>query len=725
MKIFRLVLFVVLIVLLYGKCNCGDSAPSGMGNNATASVIIASPLTEELNLDGNLNEPAWQRIEPVCEFFQREPDEGKVASFKTEVRIAYDEENLYLGVRCYDKEPERICAKQMERDVEMEGDDTFAVILDTHHDLRNAFYFETNPNGAKFDAYVTDEGHYFNVDWDGVWDVVARIDSLGWTAEMRIPFETLRFKRTEQPVWGVNFRRYIARKNEEDLWCAFSRNEGLFKISKAGELQGIRLTETKSPLSVKPYLLVGVEYTPPESPDFEYDAGLDIKYGLLSSLTLDLTIRPDFAQVEADVKRINLTRFSLFYPEKREFFLEGKGIFSFGSMQRCQAFYSRRIGLSEEGEEIPIVAGAKVTGKVGSIDIGVLNVQTAPKDSSEAENFTVLRLKKEVLRSSYIGWILTNRSSRSRYALTSGIDFLYSTTNFLGNKNLYIDGYFMMSSKDRWRYRREASAYTFSIDYPNDLIDTHIIHSYRGEDFDPEVGFVRRTGVQSYYGHFRIAPRIERHGIKRLSFMVSSFNLYDVEGKVLERSYEFRPLGVVTDAGDFLEVNHQRESEYLDSDFEIFEDVVIPEGWYEARRWEVELETSESRPIAGFLSANTGDFYTGDKQTLELVAKLKATRQIALSGSLTRNWITLPEGKFRTTEVACWLNYNFSTTAFSRLFVQYNSEDKEAILNVRIHLIPKARSHIYLVYDETIETEGHISTVNRVGMIKISYNFNL
>ncbi|RLI07320.1 hypothetical protein DRO42_08255 [Candidatus Bathyarchaeota archaeon] len=181
----------------------------------------------------------------------------------------------------------------------------------------------------------------------------------------------------------------------------------------------------------------------------------------------------------------------------------------------------------------------------------------------------------------------------------------------------------------------------------------------------------------------------------------------------------------MTDAGDFLEVNHQRESEYLDSDFEIFEDVVIPEGWYEARRWEVELETSESRPIAGFLSANTGDFYTGDKQTLELGAKLKATRQIALSGSLTRNWITLPEGKFRTTEVACWLNYNFSTTAFSRLFVQYNSEDKEAILNVRIHLIPKARSHICLVYDETIETEGHISTVNGVGMIKLSYNDNL
>ena len=278
---------------------------------------------------------------------------------------------------------------------------------------------------------------------------------------MRIPFETLRFQRTEQPVWGVNFRRYIARKNEEDLWYAFSRNEGVFKISKAGELQGIRLTETKSQLSVKPYLLAGVEYTPPESPNSECDAELDIldtKYGLLSSLRVR----------------------------------------GFSALARCSAV---RHFTQEE--------------------------QVFPR---KAENFTVLRFKKEVLRSSCIGCILANRSSRSRYALTLRIDFLDTTTNFLGNKNLYIDGYFMMSSKDKWHNRREASAYTFSVDYPNDLIDTHIVHSYRGQDFDPEVGFVRRTGVQSCYGHFRIAPRIERRGIKMPSFMVSSHNLYDVEG---------------------------------------------------------------------------------------------------------------------------------------------------------------------------------------------------
>ncbi len=676
---------------------------------------------KEVVIDGILKESFWKRAKPVSDFLQKEPYAGREPSFRTEVRIAYDRENLYIGIICFDPEPERIFARQMERDADLGSDDSFAVVIDTYHDRRNAFLFMTNPNGAKVDAYITDEGKYINESWDGIWEVKAKVIPEGWSAEMKIPFSTLKFD-PRRLVWGINFRRFIARKNEEDMWAAYRRNEGLLLISRAGILVGLEGIKKAKALNLRPYVLAGAEKSEGQSLLFKARTGVDLKYSLTPSLTLDLTAHPDFGQVEVDRKRINLTRFSLFYPEKREFFLEGAGIFSFGLRRRVQPLYTRRIGLSPEGEEIPIIGGIRLTGKAGKYDVGLFDIETARKGDEEAANFFAFRIKREILSKSYVGLIATSKYSAGKYNLSFGVDSKLSFSNFLGNKNLVLGG-FLAGTFDSESGSQGNLAYQLFADYPNDLLDIYFTHFTVEDNFNPEMGFVWRKGIRCYYGHIKTRPRVNLLGLKFLVFKVENFRITDLNGRLLENFYEFRPFGFETKLGGYFEFNIQKRYELLDEDFEIFEGIVIPEGEYSETKYEIQYGTSESRSVALWFFYNWGDFYTGTRKEFIVSGRLKLTKKFSINFDYLFNDIRLENGSFRTYEPAIWINFNPSTSFFTSAFLQYNNEDDEIIINVRLHLIPRAKSHIYLVYNEIVGTRESLSSLRRTVLFKVAYNF--
>ncbi len=401
-------------------------------------TLHALRIHSNIRLDGVLDEPAWQAAPAVTNFTQRELSEGEPASEHTAVAVVYDEHSVYFGIWCYDREPNKIVARKMQRDFNYRSEDNFQIVVDTFHDRRNGYRFVINPNGARSDALVLDNGRQINRDWDGVWNVKTQITDKGWFAELQIPFSTLRFSAANEQVWGVNFERNIRRKREQVLWQAWSRDSDLEQVSRAGTLVGIQGVSQTSLLELKPYGLGGLESPRHLEQHRVGKIGGDLYYLPTPTSKLSLTVNPDFAQVESDRAQINLTRFSLFFPEKREFFLEGRNYFDFGLGNRILPFYSRRIGLSEDRQEIPIIVGGRLLAKKGSTTLGGLLMQTAEKDSMPTTNFGVLRWKQDILKQSTIGVIAATRADAAHFNATYGFDFLYSTSHFLGDKNLAV-----------------------------------------------------------------------------------------------------------------------------------------------------------------------------------------------------------------------------------------------------------------------------------------------
>ena len=400
------------------------------------------PSQEPITFDGLLDEPCWKQPPVTSAFRQRDPQEGEPATEKTVIRVVLYQKALYIGVVCADSNPALIVAKEMRRDGAVEDDDSITIILDTYLDHRNAFYFAFNPNGARKDALIVDESQNFNVDWNGVWDVKAVVTDDGWQAEVMIPFDTLRFK-SDQQLWGINFRRTIRRKNEEALWQAYRRNAGIFRISEAGLLEGIPRIEQAHRYEIRPFFSFGLTETPPPGyqpgllplvRDHQEKVGFDGKIKLAKNLAADLTANTDFAQTEVDQAVLNLTRFPVLFPEKRDFFLENAGFYDFLSPGDTRLFFSRRIGLSKKGEPIPITIGGRITGKVGGFDVGFMNVQTHSEGSTPTGNYTAIRPKYGILKKSYVGAIFTNvyntveRNRNQAY----GFDGVFSFSNFFG-----------------------------------------------------------------------------------------------------------------------------------------------------------------------------------------------------------------------------------------------------------------------------------------------------
>jgi hypothetical protein len=681
-----------------------------------AVKVSSSPV-----IDGKLDEVIWKNILPTTDFFQQEPIAGNSPSLKTELKIIYDEKNLYLGVYCYDDEPDKIIAREMKWDGFISADDNLKLIFDTFNDDRSAYYFATNPLGAQNDALLTGfEMKDFNEDWDGVWEVECAILENGWSAEFRFPFSTFKFYDLAEQIWGFNILRTIRRKNEEVIWTAVGQNLGLLKIAEAGDLKGIQNVKRGNPVYLMLYLTGGAQLINGNK-KFLSEPGLDIKYGLTETLSLDATINTDFAQVESDRARINLSRFPLFFPEKREFFLEGKKTFDFNLSGNNNLFYSRRIGISR-GQEIPIIGGVKLVGRISDFEVGIIDMQTAQKGSEQSANYGTVRAKYDLLNSSYAGFMITNKLSGEKSTSSFGSDVHLSFNDFLGDKNLVLHA--ALAKSDLQNGNKNSWAGNFYVDYPNDLIDAFIGYSFIQSQFDPEIGFVSRTGFQQVRFKAEVMPRINSGGIKKLQLEPISGSVTYGGGGVLETAeFAVSPLGIEFDSGDQIGIGIRRVFDKPYEEFEIFDTTKVKAGEYWYTTYGIGFDSSPMRKIYGELELITGGYYNGTRSEIESRVTFTLNKNLSISGDYTFNHIKINSSKLNTSEVGARMGYTFSKHVNSSVFAQWNNEENEININYRLNWKPQIGSDFYLVINHLLSTENKLRSKDFTILAKLVWMF--
>jgi hypothetical protein len=690
--------------------SCVLVAPSNpaWAQRSEPSAIAALEIDETVRVDGRLDEEVWSRAMHVSNFTQRELDIGSPATERTEVAILFDSDALYVGFWGFDSEPEKILANRMQRDFSWGSEDNFEVIFDTFNDDRNGYLFVTNPNGAKADALVKDNGSTMNRDWDGVWDVKTQRTSAGWFAEIRIPLTTLRFGPAPEEGWGVNFERNIRRKREQLLWQGWSRDFNLERLSQAGSLTGLSGITSVNLAEFRPHAVGGREWLhETDSSRSVGDVGLDVNYLISSNLKLNVAVNPDFAQVESDREEVNLTRFSLFYPEKRHFFLEGQEFFDFTIGSDTRPFYSRRIGLAPDRTEIPILGGARMLGKFEGTTLGAMVLRTLERDENPGATFGVARLKRDVLDESSIGILAVGRQEQGRSNATYGFDFLYATSSVFGDKELEA-GLALAQTYTSDASDRFGLAHRVFLSYPNDLVEFTASWTRAGSDFNPEVGFIRRGGYQRFASELALSPRPAfLPFVRQLEIKPFEASYYiDDETHELESFYaEFVPLAVTFRSGDGFEFNIQRRAENLDEPFEILEGEEIPEGEYWYTRWAADFETFSGRVVSGDIELSGGDFYLGQRTFFGTGVSWKVNRYLSVRGDYEWNRISFSGEQFTVEEVGGRFDFATSPVLFGALAWQWNSEDREVILNFRINWIPKPGTDLFLVINQIAETD--------------------
>ena len=677
-------------------------------------VLRAVRTAAAIRLDGELSEPAWDSADAARDFVQAEPYEGSPATEATEVRVLFNAESLYIGILCRDTEPGRILTNSLKEDFNPQDDDSFEIILDTFLDERNGYLFTTNSHGAKRDAQVTDEGREINADWDTVWDVRTRQTSEGWTAEIVIPFKSLSFEENRaQEVWGINFGRRIRRKNEIVYWSPVPRRYEITRLSLAGELRGMEGIARGRNLRLKPYLAADFSrFAAGDHIVTRGKEGLDVKYSITPSLTLDLTGNTDFSQVEVDEQQINLTRFPLFFPEKREFFLENSGLFQFGDISgergqrsaETQLFFSRRIGLSEDGEPIPIWGGARLSGQVGKYRLGFLNMQTKETRLGPGNNFAVARVKRNIFANSDIGAIFINRqaSEGKDYNRAAGVD-----GNFRFGQNFTVNGYLAKTFTDGLQDHNLTRKVTTQ--WRDNLVTVQAIFTELQENFNPEVGFAERVGVRTFRSRLELKPRPPRNPLIR-EFRPHIYPNYqmDEDNRLVTRSFHYG-FDTVFQNGSVIEVKHESFFDRLDEPFRIRQippSVTIPRGDYNYNLWGLELQSDPSKKFFGTLDYRNGSFYTGDRITMVATGTFRANERFAVEGRYTRNNVKLREGSFINNLIASRVNYFFSTRMFLNALIQYNSDRKQVTSNIRFNFIHHPLSDLFVVYNEQRDTSG-------------------
>ncbi len=675
------------------------SSQTVFAQHSEPSVLQAYQISSNIKFDGYLNDSIWQNAPRITNFTQRELNYGQPITERTEVAIAYDKNNLYIGIWCYQKDASEIVAKFMDTDFDYETDDNFQIILSPFNDNRTGYLFAINPNGARADILVSG-GEDGNEDWNGVWDAKTIVNDSGWFAEVVIPFNTLQFKTGSILNWALNFERDIVSKNEQALWQGWSRDNTIYSVVKAGRLIGLHDIAYAKKFELKPYVLLGRHYDNANGTSFPIKAGGDLNVFLSPTLKLNLTTFTDFAQVESDRIPVNLSRFNVYYPEKRQFFLEGYDLYSYYLGDRNNAFYSREIGI-ENGQQIPIIAGARLFGKIGHSNIGFLNIQEASVDTIQSKNNTVFRYKHDIGKQSYVGGIFTNVINNNHSNQVIGIDATYQSSEFLDDKNISVSAK-LTTSLQNFNSQQNALTYRLSMDYPNDLVDNFMAIGSMQKNFNPELGFIRRTNYNSYSWHLRISPRwFTNYGIQRLLLKPWGFTLYQTHttGELESFSNETRPLGAVFKSGERFEVNFIQNYDRIDENFDITDNISIPVGKYMMYNYELQFETYQSRKLWVFLLYNWGGFYTGQIKTFEGLLGVNINKHFNINGSYVGNMLKLPEGDVFTNEVSTYLNFAFTTKLNFTLFAQYNDLDEIMIYNIRLHWIPKIGSDFYFVYN--------------------------
>ena len=712
--------------------------PQSNADSEKRAIITKQISENKIEIDGLLNEPEWKMVLPAKDFIQRDPIQGSPATEKTEVYVVHDKENLYIGAILFDSNPDGILAYQKRRDQSLRTDDRFMWILDTFLDGRTGYFFEVNPAGLLGDGLIIGGDSYWgiNKDWNGIWDARVVVIPEGWSVEVVIPFRTLNFD-PNLDTWGINFQRTVRRKNEDMKWEGFERNKKITQPIHAGYLKGLKNLTQGNGLEFKPYFSLKNQEMNMVKDNFN-DIGFDVSINITSGLKASLTYNTDFAEAEVDQRRVNLTRFPLRYAEKRGFFLEGAGVYSFSPRNDVTPFFSRRIGLSD-GEQIPINYGGRLSGQIGNYEIGVIQAQTNSKGDIAGENFTVARVKRAFFKQSYFGLVYTDRSSRTMEPDSNeldqslfGADLELKTSEFMGDKNLQFQTFFVHHTAPYSEPElsiSDLSVRGFRITYPNDIFRSHVSYREFGNNYNPAVGFGRRNGFKRIQPSFSYHPRPERYDfIRQVEFGIQYEFMTDLENKMLKKQTTITPFNIRFESQDQLSAKIVSLIEYLDKPFTIYEDITIPIEEYSSEELQVKFETSEKRMLSTEFEYQTGDFWNGQKQTIKTQISVKPFSGFNIQTEYEKNTVKL-SGKSFNTEL-----YNFElgiyptprTAIFSNL--QYDNVSDALGLFAKLQHTIRPGSDFYLVYthnwislsDQIFDFD--LMTVSKVSSLKINYS---
>ncbi len=657
---------------------------------------------------------------------QVEPVAGGEPSETTDVRIAYDARALYLAIRCNDRDPAGIRATQRMRDARLNPDDRVELLFDTFHDRRNAFWFQVGAGGSMGDALITKNGSNFNKEWDGIWDGRVRVDEDGWTAEIEIPAASINFDPLAT-TWGFNFRRMIRRRSESVRWATPDPRFRFFSVAHAGRLTGIEGLEQGLGLDLKPFATASAtdDRTTNED-DATADAGLDLFYRLSPSTKLSVSVNTDFAETEVDARRVNLTRFPLFFPEKRDFFLEDSGVFFFGPSIGFRRrpdvvpFFSRRIGIDDDGAEVPLTASAKFTAQTEGYSLGLLDVQTGSTGELDERNLFVGRFSKNILEQSDVGVIWTHgHPTADVRSDTVGVDFNYRTDRFADDRNLQVSTYALKSSTEG--SAGDDLAYHFGLRYPNDEVHARLGFTTLEENFDPALGFVRRKGVRAYEGGVSYRPRMHSD-VRSLRFGLEPTWITDMDGDTESAVVSVTPFGIEWESGDELELTVSRETEDLDEGFEIHDGVVIPQGDYDFTRYGIELETSSKRDLSAEVGITTGDFFGGRRSEYSLELDWRASAATLLGVEYELNDVELDEGDFAVHLGRLKVDLLFSPRVTWSSFAQWDDVSEEVSLNSRFWWIFSPGREAFVVLNRGWDLEDDSLRPTRLDTtLKVGY----
>ena len=693
---------------------------------ASGQEAIAHKVPRGPAIDGQLTDDVWSSAQPIVEFRQKEPREGELATEKTTVRILYDDTQIYIGVQITDSAPAEIRAAELRRDNTLESDDSFAVLLDTFHDHRNAFLFRINPRGTRFDGLIRNENRIITADWDEQWTASARLTEEGWAAEFAIPFKILRFSGAAEQTWGLNFERVIKHKNEAVYWAGWDRDYAFTNVSQAGHLGGLRDIKQTERLRIRPYFLTGIErfnaLTTPGKKTIR-DIGIDdLKFALTSNLTADVTVNPDFAQTEVDAQQVNLTRFSLFFPEKRQFFIEGADSLKMGvallhlGPPPMEMVYSRSIGLSETGEQIPLYGGGKLTGKVAGFDLGILSVQTEKHLGRPGENYAVGRIRKEILGRSYIGAIVTNRQGAGRWNRVAGGDARFVLKRYLNIGALFAKSSEKLGGDKSWA--RQAG-----IEWRDDRIEAGVNYINIDPNFNPGIGYVRRRD-RMIGERISWRPRPGVKGIRQLEVTPTSVAYHNSAGVLQSRQSKMQ-VAASFQSGDRIELDVSNVFEQLPRRFNIGPGVTLPVGSYQWNESVMTFRSYNGRKVSGTVGFNFGDFYDGMKHTWPFAADVRPNKNISFNPTFNYNNVDLVEGSFNTRLAGLRSNVSFTNRLLTSAYLQYTSAGQLAALQLRLNYIFRTIDNFFIVYNETRYTDGIFDgKANRSLVLKVTYSLH-
>ena len=732
---------IALVILLAGTPARAQTEMATVDADGSLTVH-AVRLTAPLRIDGRLDEELYRTVTPLSRFIQTEPQAGDPATEKTDVWVAFDRGTMYVTFRVWETQLERLVSNELRRDNNLiiTANDHVAFSFDTFHDRRNALIFMAGPNGGRVDGQSTGERQY-NADWNPVWNMASGKFDRGWTVEMAIPFTSLRYRPDTTQVWGFTARRVSRWKNEIAYITHVPDGSGLASLMKSSffaTLDGIQVPSGSKNLEIKPYTVgqvtSDVNAVTPAFNDVTGDVGIDVKYGITQNLTADLTYNTDFAQVEADEQQVNLTRFSLFFPEKREFFLENQGTFSFGGATTSGAaaaatdtptiFYSRRVGL-EAGRAVPIRGGGRVTGRLGRVEVGLLSIESSdePISRTSPTNFSVVRLKRDLFRKSSVGAIFTRRSetpARPSSGEVAGVDGAFSF-----GQNLTINTYWARARTPG--VTGDDTSYRTYLDYNADRYGVQVERLVIDPNFIPEIGFVRRPNMRKGYGLLRFSPRPKSTVIRKYSWIAAYNYIENGVGQVETRQAD-ADFSVELQNSDKLLIGATSHYEFLAAPFRIAPSVTIPVGHYEYSDLNAGFNFGRQRRIFANVSGEFGEFYDGHHTTISVSgAYIRLSHRLSIEPTLSLNWVDVPAGSFRTNLAGSRVTFTFTPKMFVSALMQYNSLANLISSNVRLRWEYSPGSELFVVYNDQRDTlaRSFPALQNRAFIVKINRLFRL